>query len=233
MCRELGVVQVPADTNDPAVLPIDLTVGDGESMVPLIEEAAGGADVSRYLTAIVSDARRIVDRTSSAARLIERATIDPLTGLWNRRSLEMAINRSVAGDCMALLDLDHFKLVNDVHGHEVGDLVLTAFAGHLRGGLRDADVIGRLGGEEFVVVFPQIALHKAVDALSRLRASWPSVRPLPVTFSAGICAVTENSQNDELAGRAALRLADTRMYRAKESGRDRIVSTDARARRDA
>ena len=70
---------------------------------------------------------------------------------------------------MALIDLDHFKNVNDTLGHDAGDTVLASFAAHLRAGVRDRDMVGRLGGEEFVVVFPATTIESAYDVLSRLR----------------------------------------------------------------
>ena len=226
LCAQLGATPAPADTSDPMALPIDMTIGDGEPMVPVAADSESAQLLGNYLTPLVSDARRILNSRTGAERLVVRATTDPLTGLWNRRSLDMSINRCGPGDCVALLDVDHFKRVNDVHGHEVGDAVLIAFAQHLRANLRDEDIVGRLGGEEFGIVFPRTSLSDATDTLHRLRASWPKSRPLSITFSAGVCPVPEQGAAEEPAGQRALRLADALMYRAKNAGRDRIIAGD-------
>lgn len=175
----------------------------------------------------MSDAKAVAELRTGEARLVKRATKDQLTGLWNRASLELAINRVGPADCLALVDLDHFKVVNDTRGHEAGDAVLAAFAAHLKQGTREGDVVGRLGGEEFVIVFPATPLPQAVSALERLRARWPAVAPLPITFSAGVVGVAGTTQDRWTLGREALRAADALMYRAKAAGRDRIIAEGA------
>jgi diguanylate cyclase (GGDEF)-like protein len=123
---------------------------------------------------------------------------------------------------VALIDLDHFKNINDTLGHDAGDTVLASFAAHLRAGVRDRDMVGRFGGEEVVVVFPYTTIEGAYDVLRRLRASWQTTSTLPITFSAGIAAVTGLGGDREPAGQTALKSADTLMYAAKSAGRDRV-----------
>lgn len=163
-------------------------------------------------------------------RLLARvATSDALTGALNRHGFAPRLEAELArarrhGHAVSVVacDLDHFKRVNDRHGHHVGDEVLRAFVQRARGVLRSSDIIGRLGGEEFVFVLVETGARKAVQILDRMRAM-----PLPVnagspqvTFSAGVATASGATGYD--AARL-LELADRRLYVAKET-RDRIVA---------
>jgi diguanylate cyclase (GGDEF)-like protein len=119
-----------------------------------------------------------------------------------------------------MVDLDHFKQVNDTLGHDAGDEVLRSFGTHLRAQVRDGDVVGRLGGEEFVLLFPRTDRHEAVSILQRIARRWPDVAPHRLTFSAGAVTVEVPPDPHELPGQHALKRADALMYRAKESGRN-------------
>jgi diguanylate cyclase (GGDEF)-like protein len=223
LCRSLGATIVPADRIDPDALPVDVSLDGEEPLVPASADGEVRLAVQRFVIPAVADARIVLERTLSSERLRERATRDPLTGLWNRRSLSLAIDRARPGDTIALIDLDHFKHVNDTLGHVAGDEVLVCFGEHLRGGVRDHDVVGRLGGEEFVVLLPRTGSDVACAVLDRLRLTWPAASPQNITFSAGVAHV----QSDEPgAARAALELADARMYEAKAAGRNRIVGEE-------
>jgi len=222
LCRELGAGVTTAELNDAGSVPIDMSLGEGDPILPVTDDQGVRDALARYLVPAVSDARTVVERGLSSARLVENATRDQLTGLWSRRALTIAVNRSRPGDCIALVDLDHFKDVNDSLGHEAGDAVLTAFGRHLQSGVRDRDIVGRLGGEEFVILFPLTPLDEACAALERLRGTWPSASPQGVTFSAGVAMVSPTTGPHEQAGQAALKAADTLMYLSKASGRDRI-----------
>lgn len=161
------------------------------------------------------------------------AATDPLTGVPNRRSLEAAFSGLAAADgplTLAIIDLDHFKAVNDRHSHLIGDAVLRESARLLAAGLRAPDRLGRYGGEEFVVLLPgldEAAAHAVLERLrQRLREHpWHELAPgLALTMSAG-CALRRNGE--DLAGLVAR--ADARLYRAKHAGRDRVCSDDAPA----
>ncbi|MFO6017257.1 GGDEF domain-containing protein, partial [Pseudomonas aeruginosa] len=124
---------------------------------------------------------------------------------------------------LAVLDIDHFKRINDDFGHLAGDKVLKIIAGELRKRLRQADFIARFGGEEFVVLLPATSLEAGRQLLERLRAAIAACpfhfkgEPLSITCSAGITAFEGNE-----AGEAVFERADQALYRAKRAGRDRL-----------
>jgi diguanylate cyclase (GGDEF)-like protein len=163
--------------------------------------------------------------TALQALLREQAMHDPLTGLLNRRALvEHHANQSndpAAAHVLVLMDLDHFKRVNDEHGHPAGDAVLRDFAAALRSGLRANDALFRIGGEEFVLLMPGVSPDFAaqrVRALREIVARWHlGALPGAVTFSAGVAAGNPATTALE----ATLAAADAALYRAKREGRNR------------
>ena len=215
LIRELGGQLVPAGTDDPSVIPVDVSFGDGE---PLLAAAPPGsaarALLERHLAPFLLDARHVLQLSGRNERLAESASTDLLTGLLNRRMLDRALGRLSANDTVIMLDLDHFKQVNDDLGHAAGDEVLRVFGSVLRGTVRGRDTVGRFGGEEFLIVLAPGANAEAF--LQRLRAEWLAERPLPITFSAGI--VLSAGDPDETVS-----LADQALYQAKEAGRDQWV----------
>jgi diguanylate cyclase (GGDEF)-like protein len=165
--------------------------------------------------------------TALQALLREQAMHDPLTGLLNRRALtEHHANQSndtSAAHVLVLMDLDHFKRVNDEHGHPAGDAVLRDFAAALRSGLRANDALFRIGGEEFVLLMPAVTPDFAaqrVRALREIVARWHlGALPGAVTFSAGVAAGNPATTALEVT----LAAADAALYRAKREGRNRTV----------
>jgi diguanylate cyclase (GGDEF)-like protein len=139
---------------------------------------------------------------------------DELTRLANRRDLEARLLRSRVGDTLVMCDLDHFKVLNDTHGHAAGDVVLRDFGTVLLGSLRGDDYAARYGGEEFVLILAETDARQSVDVLVRLRRRWADVHP-EITFSAGYATNTGTLSVGEL-----LENADHAMYAAKNSGRD-------------
>lgn len=159
----------------------------------------------------------------------EEAATDPLTGVLNRRALDRLMARET-GRCEAsgaitavlALDVDHFKAINDTHGHAVGDAALRAFAERIRGQLRQSDHLARLGGEEFIVLLPGASLAKAMEIAERLRiavADAPLVDAprVVVTVSIGVAARLPGETGPGLLARA-----DAAAYAAKRAGRDRV-----------
>lgn len=220
LCRDLGGEVVAADDLTHDTVPIDMSVGEGEPLLPASPDPEIREALGRYLSAAIADARLVAERGLRSELLQESASRDALTGLWSRRPLTRAINRAAQGDCVALIDLDHFKSVNDDLGHDAGDALLQAFGQHLRAAVRDADVVGRLGGEEFVILLPGTPLERAVAVLDRVRRTWPPIAPQPVTFSAGVAAVPHEGADGDRPGQHALRRADKLMYQAKQQGRN-------------
>ena len=169
------------------------------------------------------------------SRLREQAIRDPLTDLFNRRYLEETLERELARAaredypvCVILIDLDHFKRVNDTYGHEAGDEVLKILSVALSEQCRRGDFACRYGGEEFVIVMPNINLEIAYERAENIRRSLNSMRVpygqyhLTITISTGIACYPINGETRE----SILRAADQAMYGAKEAGRDHILSYD-------
>ena len=155
---------------------------------------------------------------------------DALTGALNRRGLDQTLSREIARAqrtrtplTVAMLDLDHFKRINDVHGHAAGDLMLMNFTGLIRSVLRKSDALVRYGGEEFTLILPETearGAHFMLDRLQQLMAHTPlhfQGKKVNTTFSAGL-AMLRPDEN----GHALLRRADAAVYAAKKAGRNAI-----------
>jgi diguanylate cyclase (GGDEF)-like protein len=159
------------------------------------------------------------------------AHTDALTGAANRRHIDWVLHRAV-DDAQAeqrqlsviMLDVDHFKAVNDRHGHQAGDQVLVQIVQACQGALRQFDRLGRMGGEEFVVVLPDSDLEAGLQVAERLRASVASLQPVidgtsrPLSISLGVAQL----QPAEKDMAALVRRADAALYRAKAGGRNRV-----------
>jgi len=188
---------------------------EGPGIVRLAARELGGP---LRMAALMDESRRL-------------AATDPLTGMHNRRALlealrtEMALShRYGASLSFCLMDVDHFKSINDVHGHAAGDQVLAAIGALLKRELRVPDVPARWGGEEFVVLLRQTDLGGARVVAERIRAavealslSAPNGKPIPVTVSIGVTAYGAGDSEEAFIDRA-----DRAMYRAKNDGRNRV-----------
>ncbi|MDD0974471.1 sensor domain-containing diguanylate cyclase [Pseudomonas fontis] len=165
-------------------------------------------------------------------QLEELVATDELTGLFNRRHFLRLAGRELETMHMgvrhglALIDLDHFKRINDVYGHAAGDQVLQAFAQVAQGCLDENAVLARYGGEEFVLLMPDCSADALVECCERIRLAFAGTQPSAVglrvsalSLSAGMTLLTEGDDLD-----AALHRADEALYRAKRSGRDRCVA---------
>lgn len=163
--------------------------------------------------------------------LQELATRDPLTGIYNRRFLDAALSREFAraereGKPLAIimLDLDHFKMVNDEYGHSAGDEVLKALAEILKKGARESDLICRYGGEEFMAVMPNMSAEQALERVELWRRQLEDTTvvvddfSIRITFSAGIAVFPEHGEQSE----QLLARADEMLYKSKQDGRNRI-----------
>ncbi|HEY7225149.1 MAG TPA: diguanylate cyclase [Micromonosporaceae bacterium] len=191
---------------------------------------------------------KVAERTQQLAmaneRLAQLSVTDPLTGLANRRRLEESLEaewkrarRSHTPLSLAMVDIDHFKLYNDQHGHREGDRCLQRVAGQLGRNVRDTDVVARYGGEEFAVVMPHTDSASAREVAERIRLAIrdlaePLTADQVVTASVGVATlhVLERRGTDQVAERRStdelVERADTALYKAKRAGRNRVRSTD-------
>lgn len=175
--------------------------------------------------------RQIGENHALQEKLVEQANRDPLTGLYNRRYLEDSLSREMSR-CLrekeplslVMIDLDHFKAVNDIHGHAAGDRILIKMANVLLSLCRASDIVCRIGGEEFLVVLPGTDLDAATTRAEEYRRTLesaplePGESNIPVTLSAGVaCSYGETEPQD------LIRQADQALYEAKETGRNRVI----------
>jgi diguanylate cyclase len=174
---------------------------------------------------------QLTEVATELERSESQARTDPLTGLFNRRGMDELIVREIARArrtktpfSVALLDLDHFKKVNDEHGHDIGDKALLHLTAVAKSGIREVDVVCRYGGEEFVVVLPGAGADGAQFVIDRMRGMLEKTPlaagslKLQLRFSAG---VAELGPSD--TGATMLKRADQALYDAKRAGRNRVV----------
>lgn len=215
-----------------------------ELRAKLAERKLTDADLEALLTCTGDLARSLQDAheqlrllTLLNESLSLQATIDPLTNLQNRRELYNRLSvewaryqRHARPLSLILLDIDHFKEVNDTYGHECGDVVLRTLALLMRSNVRMQDMVFRFGGEEFVVLLPETPLLAAFQVAENLRTRVATHRfhcganVLPIHISLGVAGVKEQGLASE---EALINHADRSMYRAKESGRNRTVVLDS------
>jgi len=187
-----------------------------------------GADLTALESIAAQSGSQIGMLRVMSATALQAAT-DPLTGLLNRRSMENRVHdlmRRGSPFTLAMGDLDHFKRLNDTHGHDAGDRALRLFARTSLRILRAEDLICRFGGEEFVFVFPERSVEQAAGALERLRQelllALASATVPGFTASFGLTHSHQAASLEELC-----QIADAALFRAKREGRDRIVADDA------
>ena len=169
---------------------------------------------------------------------LKMAVTDPLTGLYNRRyaipHMQALMDRSDAEKSpisVGLLDIDHFKSINDNYGHGVGDEVLKEFAQRIRASVRGVDLTARIGGEEFLVVMPETSQTAASIVAERLRASI-AAKPFKVSHEVGAIDVTvsigvSTGHNPDEKPEALLERSDVALYRSKNAGRNRVTLSEA------
>lgn len=189
------------------------------------DELRGMREKAQTTEAELSKLHQELDRVSAQARH------DPLTGALNRQGLDEALNREVSNVrrketplCMALLDIDNFKKINDKLGHATGDEALTHLAAVAREVMRPQDTLARYGGEEFVLLLPDTPLDKGVEAMMRLQRELTTrffltgTEKILITFSAGVAQLAVDE-----TGPDAIKRADQAMYLAKRSGKNRVL----------
>lgn len=171
----------------------------------------------------------ITERKELEKRLLEASIKDPLTGLYNRRFIDEALKRETAiaerynvPFSLILVDLDNFKTINDIYGHDVGDKVLVSISKLLKENLRKADAIARWGGEEFLILLRNTKLSQALEVAEKLRnllcgTEIPSVPPISASF--GVAAYKKGESLDE-----TLKRADLALYKAKAEGKNCVIA---------
>ncbi len=198
----------------------------------VLVEAHGQTIVQGGIPMRLTALRDITERKLFESELKRQARIDHLTGVSNRGyfmdQAELELSRAVRYNkplSLYMLDIDFFKKVNDSYGHKIGDLVLIKLAEVCRQTLREVDIIGRVGGEEFVILLPETDLDEATEVAERLRESIakskvPLEGGLPLHFTVSIGVTSLVSRDDNLD--VLLNLADKALYEAKEKGRNRV-----------
>ena len=188
--------------------------------------------IGGYINRMRRQLRHVNTDLKQALQRIEKvASFDELTGLYNRRMIRELLerekkrcDRNGRSMCIALVDIDHFKTINDRFGHALGDQALKSVASMLQRGLRETDVIGRYGGEEFLIVIADCEHARAGMPLERTRQAVASagLPGLPqdhrITVSIGACTYRCGEEADSAIGRA-----DAALYEAKRSGRNRVI----------
>jgi diguanylate cyclase (GGDEF)-like protein len=216
--------------------PLELGLGfsaDGETTLVLVPPDDGFSKDTRSTAEWLASQAAVALDNARLHDIVQRQAItDDLTGLVNRRrfieALEAEVERARGFDsplAIVLSDLDNFKQVNDEFGHHGGDVVLRAFADLIRSHVRDVDVSGRIGGEEFAILLPDTDRAGAALVAERMRRSLNSVpialeeANLNVAASFGVAELTAGQSGDDL-----LRSADAALYRAKDEGKNRVVA---------
>jgi len=217
--------------------------GDVTTLAPLIQEALDATrsmalDAKRANEEMLALRERTTEAESEIKRLQDEldrlsqvACHDMLTGVLNRKGLDEVVEKELSlarrresSVCLALLDLDDFKRINDQHGHDTGDAALRHLVSIARASLRPSDSVARYGGEEFVIVLPDTELDEAIEVLRRLQREltiqyfMTAQGRLLITFSAGVTKMHPDEDSND-----AMRRADQAMYLAKRSGKNRVV----------
>ena len=191
-----------------------------------------------YLEQLAKQSSSTINRAIVYAEILKHATLDALTGFYNRHQLEERIKQETSKAkrqktplCVIMTDIDFFKRVNDTYGHAAGDLVLKIVSKTIRSQLREYDIAGRYGGEEFALLLPNTRMEEAIMVAERLRKAiankkvdFSKINPdksnntINITISSGIYEFKKTDNADDL-----LKKADKALYEAKESGRNKIV----------
>ncbi|GAB3388628.1 diguanylate cyclase [Massilia agri] len=179
-----------------------------------------------------------VSNVSLRESLRQQSTVDPLTGMYNRRFFDESLKRELlrarrtrTACAVVMVDLDHFKRINDTYGHEGGDLILKAAARVLLERVRASDIASRYGGEEFVLLLPDCSADAALKCAEQIRHALTGLaipylgQTISVTASLGVAAWPQHADGEQ----ELLKAADLALYEAKKSGRNRVVAAPARS----
>lgn len=227
------------------VLPVTAEDGDLNGALVLFQQKEA-VSLSKEALKVVEQISELVVSACSRAKVLEKAleiaTTDELTGCVNRRGFysrfDAEVDRARRNQtplCMAMIDVDHFKIANDTYGHQTGDAILHQLAIAIQNNIRKSDVLCRYGGEEFALMLPETHLSAAVELVDRLRRKVERMAiptpsgPVKITFSAGVDLV-ETQQNfsketmDVIS--ESISRSDAALYEAKQLGRNRVIAVD-------
>jgi two-component system, cell cycle response regulator len=211
------------------------------------DECIGPGVSDRELDARIASARRIAELEAVLRVTLEEnrklSATDDLTRVASRRFFSRNFPREVERAArygrplsLILCDIDHFKTVNDTHGHACGDQILKEFGARLQQVLRrGADWVARIGGEEFAVVLPETGYQPALEVARKLRTAVASAPfrsdalSLEITASFGVCGLDRVAARERLLAQRILKIADAALYRSKQSGRNRVTATQLNA----
>lgn len=226
--RNLPIILIADDTDKPKVVrALDLGVND------FITRPVERNELAARVRTQIRRARYTLELRQSVNNTMALAVTDDMTGLYNRRyfdrHLGVMLGKAQSQDrsmALMILDIDHFKSVNDTHGHDIGDAVLREFAARLKRNIRGVDLACRFGGEEFVVLMPDTDFNQAELVAERVRQAIADRSfevgagpPLSVTVSAGVSLHESERDTPE----SLIKRADVALYRAKREGRNRVV----------
>ena len=192
-----------------------------------------GGNLERLAVAAAEHISLALANLNLREKLRNQSIRDPLTGLFNRRYMEVSLERELCRAArkqrplgVIIIDLDHFKDFNDTYGHQTGDALLRAFGQFLQKRMRGEDIACRYGGEEFILIFPEAALGALQQRAEELRETAKQIHALDsdkssagITLSLGVASFPEHGSTVE----TLLQAADAALYRAKAGGRDRTV----------
>ncbi|MEP4547228.1 MAG: diguanylate cyclase [Saccharospirillum sp.] len=189
------------------------------------------AELTEQLTSLQADNQKLIEQVNQERELSLR---DPLTQLPNRQGFDARLAEEIARSeryqqpcCVALIDIDLFKTINDQYGHLAGDKVLKVLAKEMRSQLRQSDYLARFGGEEFVLLLPQTPIDAGMQAVEKMRLHISQCpfnfqgKPVQITFSAGVSAYRNGESADQWLHRA-----DEALYASKDAGRNRTTPAD-------
>jgi len=236
-------LQTPVLTGDKKIYTLPLK-SEGKDVGVLAAKSTSETITEKdieYLSQLAVQIATTINRANVYAEILKHATLDALTGFYNRRQLEDRIKQEVSNAkrqkaplCGIMTDIDFFKSVNDTYGHAAGDLVLKVIAKVIRSQLREYDIAGRYGGEEFSLLLPFTKIDEAKMVAERLRQTVENtvidiskvnpesdVKTIKITLSLGIYEMKENDNDEDL-----LKKADKALYQAKNTGRNKVVVQD-------
>lgn len=210
--------------------------GQANQLAGVMDETQRMAEMNRQLEARLQSSSREIDQLRDHLnRLEHEANFDGLTGIANRKSMDKTLRDAIAFSareekplCLLMIDIDHFKLFNDTHGHQLGDQVLKLVARYMSDCIKGQDTAARYGGEEFCVILPQTHLHDAAHVGNSIRELVSTKKVInrrtgnllgQITLSVGVAQLRPGETAGDLLARA-----DEALYLAKQSGRNRVMT---------